>query len=1306
MKMAGNWTNNQKWAINAEGSSTLVAAAAGSGKTAVLVERIIRKITDSKNPVDIDRLIVVTFTRAAALEMKQRIRNELDKRIIKEPLNDRLQTQLALINNAQITTIDSFCLNIIRNYFADIDIDPGFRTADEGEVKLLENDVMADMLEEYYAKGDEAFYGLVDAYAAGRDDSKIVELILKIYRFARSCAWEDEWYDKCLDVYNVENTGDLDGNVAAVYIMQEIKQSLTDYDVMYDELERICTDIDGPSAYMPAIISDHEYIKRLLRTDSFEELIRLVGILSFDTLGRGGKKDVSEEKREYVKGIRNSYKDYINKTVKGKLLIKSANRLAEDIINNRQAIAMFIKLAQDFSGRMQEEKRNRNIIDFNDMEHLALNVLIKRENGRSIYTQAADSLSDFYEEILIDEYQDSNMLQEIILNAVSKNRDNPAVNNVYMVGDVKQSIYKFRLACPELFIQKYNSYCKKESQAADEKQGLRIELQTNFRSRENVLESANDVFSRLMNPKYCGIAYGEPERLNTGFEYPKAPETVISDNQKSEAVDFGLDMSTDIYIVENNADDSEGVTTVEAEALKTAEIIKNMISPKDGRKYLVYDKDTDGGYRTIKYSDIVVLTRTVSGWADVFVNTLLSEGIPAYSDSSEGYFGVREIQLILSYLKVIDNPLQDIPLTAVMLSYFGRLDTEELALIRAEDKKKPLYKQLCDLVSEDGGDSALCADSASSSESAVCVDSVSSSESALCADSASGAERASCGGSFAPARKKVVDFLNKLEIFREKSELQSIYDLLWDILYDTGYYDYVGTMPAGKRRQANLDILLEKAAAFESTSYNGLFNFLRYIERLQKFDVDFGEASLLGENENLVRVMSIHKSKGLEFPVVILAGMSKKMNKRDAAGELVIDNELGIGVNVVSVEKRTKNTTLVKSAISRKIIRESISEEMRVLYVAMTRAREKLIMLGTLKADDKVRDKWKIKSEYLKNGADMYSFVDISSMDSYFDMVMPVVYMDTECSGINKGSFKVLECKLRDSQHKADEGESELPEADLLQSGQSAQCSDREINDICDSEDYNEYEKFAALEYPYPIDERKKVKVTVSELKRMQYESDFEQVKLFDEAADARGEEEELKPQFLSGKETQLIGNERGNAYHRIMECLDYEMLNKSIGDVSGKNFDEMNRLCTENIKQQLSDMLESEKINRQQADCIKIKDIVKFCLSDIGFEVRQAALEKRLFREQPFVFIYESFDPDQLIQGIIDLYLVKDGKIKLVDYKTDRVARGIEGEEELKKRYAVQLDYYARALNQITGLEVEQKIIYSFALGKEICIM
>lgn len=1241
--MERKWTPAQKSAIDTRDCNVLVSAAAGSGKTAVLVERIISMITDPDKNIDIDRLVVVTFTKAAAAQMKDKIRKALDSMLDENPGDVNLLRQITLLNNAQITTIDSFCLWIIRNHFPEVNLDPGFRIMDEGEKKLIENDVLEDVLEEFYAEADEEFFNLVDAFGMGRDDSGLVSIIDKIYRFSRSNPWIDEWFDECMLVYDDETYD----NPAIKELYDSIKNALLDYRDKYNRLVDICSEPAGPAAYTGALQSDLLGINEMINSQDFGELGRKIRTFSFEALSRKKDAGADPDIKEYVKGQRKLFKDYIGR-LNDKIFLKEDDGIFEDMQGAGIQIRTLLKVAKVYAKRVSEVKREKGIIDFNDMEHLALSILVKKEDGKLVYTETADKLANRFEEILIDEYQDSNQLQEVILNAVSKTRLSGENNNIYMVGDVKQSIYKFRLACPELFIEKYDTY----GETGD---NVRIELQKNFRSRENVLECANDVFSHIMNKNFSGIGYDETVRLNAGFPYPEYSDSNYGDEANK---------STDVILI--SSENEEEATTRELEADRLAKLIEGIVSSGVN----VYDAD-ENIYRPAEYRDIVILTRSVTGWADTFADALMDRGIPAYTDSSTGYFSVREIQVILSMLTIVDNPVQEISLAAAMMSYFGGFTAAELGMVRKlgrehadKNTHNNLYEHLKAVAVLGGADNIQETD----------------------VKQLSG---------------KCALFLAKLTEYRDKSSVEPLYDLCWEMIYDSGYYDYVGTMPAGAQRQANLNVLLERAAGYGKSSYSGLFNFLRYIERLKKFDEDFAEGAASLDNENLVRIMSIHKSKGLEFPIVILAGAHKSINFMDATAPVLVDQNLGIAVDYVDLERRTKTPTIIKGAMARRIVRESIAEEERLLYVAMTRAREKLIITGVVKDADKTLDKYRAKSEELATDGTL-SYADSENIKNYLDMIMPVCLMDSDKL---KGSFKVMVDAVEDSEADADET------GNSFETGNVTDIDAVKAGEALDGNNEAGYPSLDELPEYVPADNASgRMKLTVSQLKAMQAEDNSEENAYMDDSVKEAFEKEaydeqaadngnrdgqtdsetiaepsnSIIPKFISGEEVQLAANERGSAYHRVMECLDYSV---------SVNLD--------GVKADINRMLETGKMNELQVKSVNPWDINTFVQSDTGRRVANAVNCGSVRREQPFVFEYEG----QLIQGIIDLYFEEDGEFVLVDYKTDRVMKGEAGEKELVRRYAIQLDYYEKALTQLTGKNVKEKIIYSFALGKGLSV-
>ncbi|SDM54124.1 helicase-exonuclease AddAB subunit AddA [Lachnospira pectinoschiza] len=1263
--MAKSWTSDQLLAITERNKNILVSAAAGSGKTAVLVERIVSLIT--KDPItDIDKFVVVTFTKAAASEMKDRIRKALEDLLEADPLNTNLLKQQTLLNNAQITTIDSFCLWIIKNHFSEINLDPGFRTADQGEIKLLGADVLDELIEAHYESQDKEFLDLVEAYATGRDDTKINDLIEKVYELARSNPWPDEWYEQVLDVYkSIESDGE---NAAISDCLSSIVLSLEGYKDLYEGLIDICQRPMGPEKYTSTIQGELAGINALLETHNLKEFIEKLRLFKFDRMPSiRVNGDIDESLKNQVTESRSDFKKYIDKLKE--IFSRDYEGLIDDVKHCYSYVNTIIKLAREYNEALSKVKKDRGIIDFNDMEHMALSILIKKEEGEIVYTDTANELAKNFRYIMIDEYQDSNMLQEVILNAVSTVRFEEEPNNVYMVGDVKQSIYRFRLACPDLFIEKYDSYSPTDVNFK------KIELKKNFRSRKEVLFATNDVFLNVFNKAFCGISYTPEVALNPGFPYPEnsnAPEDIYENSPveihliDGKGVDLVDDSEEDNPNIDGAKELEEGTyNNKELEALHIVSLVRNIVNSNQ----LVFDTDL-GQYRKASYRDIVVLVRSNKNWSDSLVNVLMNNNIPAYSDYSEGYFNVREISVLLSYLTIVDNPVQEIPLSASLLSYFGGFNSSDLVNIRILGRylKKEnclehpnLYHEMLAINAEIDG--VLDED----------LEGISHDE-------------------ILKLNAKIETFLRELNTYRKKSNIENVYDLLWDIIYNSGYYDYVGTMPAGKRRQLNLEIFLDKAAAYGKTSYTGLFNFLRYIERLKKFDIDFEEGSTLSENEDLVRIMTIHKSKGLEFPIVIMAAMDKGYNLTDSKGTLILDSNLGMGMDYVELETRTKTKTIVKSAIKNRIDREARAEEQRVLYVAMTRAREKLYMVAALKDATKTIEEATKQAE-LVNNAKGFSYMQLNKQSSYLDMVLPVALLPKENL---TGDFKI----------------DVIPVAEVVENAKS---DAEEIETTITKEDLKAGSLPPLPDYVIDPKAERPVKVTVSALKKMQADEDFDSEAMsvvkedyedelevgapsdeselsIEESLDSKESSNSLEqpeeyenkyvPNFIKNKQEELVATERGSAYHRVFECLDYSM----VGSL-------------EEVKENIKKMLTDEKISMAEYKSVKAEDIYKFTKTDIGKMAAAASAKGKLKREQPFVFDVDG----QLVQGIIDMYMVEDDGIIIVDYKTDRVRFGKAGIEELKKRYKIQLDYYAMAIEQITGLKVLRKVIYSVGLGKEI---
>ena len=765
------WTKEQEQVIAARGCNLLVSAAAGSGKTAVLVERIITRLTEGENPLDVDQLLVVTFTEAAAAEMKERIRGAIEKKLETDPDNAHLQRQATLIHHAKITTIHSFCLSVIRDYFHTIDLEPGFRTMEEGERKLLMQEVMENLLEEEYAKGESSFTDFVEMASTGRDDKKVEELILELYEFSRSNPDPEEWLLDSIEGYESvksEPWGTLPFVEAAV---EHTKETLEDMESELRYAAELCEEPDGPAAYADTISSDIGLIRSLRSEETFGELQEQIAGASFARLAANKDKSVSEEKTAFVKSLRDQVKKELS-ALKEQFFYETEADLKEDMEQAAPFAGELVRLTIAFGRAFEEKKRNAGVIDFGDMEQYALRILKKEE--------IAEEYRKKYEEIMIDEYQDSNLIQETLLMQIS--RISHGQYNVFMVGDVKQSIYRFRLSRPELFMAKYASY-----ETAGEGDRRRIDLHKNFRSRGEVLDAVNFLFYQIMTVSLGRVEYDEQAALYVGAQF-----------EEKEGFD------TEILLIEEGG----SLEAKELEARAVAARIKELLKNTE-----VLDKET-GVYRKASYRDIVILLRSLKGWTDVFSKVLNEEGIPTFCGTKEGYFQTREISLLLDYLKILDNEKQDLPLAAVLSSCFGGLTNEELARIRCAYPEEPFYQAAADFARD-------------------------------------------------TKDEKLGVFYEQVHRFREQVPYTAIHELLEQIVSQTGYRDYVLAMPGGIQRRANLDMLIEKAKAYESTSYKGLFHFLRYVEQLQKYQVDYGEANTSDEMADTVRLMSIHKNQSL-----------------------------------------------------------------------------------------------------------------------------------------------------------------------------------------------------------------------------------------------------------------------------------------------------------------------------------------------------------------------------------------------------------------------------------------------------------
>ena len=1225
--MGVTWTQEQQKVIDLRNRNILVSAAAGSGKTAVLVERIITMLTKDEPPVDVDRLLIVTFTEAAAAEMKERIRLAIEKKLMEYPDNEHLKQQATLIHNAQITTIHSFCLSVIRDHFHAIDIDPGFRIGEEGELKLLRHDVLEEVLEEKYQEGSKRFLDFASGYSTGRNDKKIEDLILKIYEFSRSYPDSDAWLDSCVKAYEIEDLEAFEESNVIKKILQDVQKNLEDAKALVEFAMQTALSIDGPAAYEAALEKDLIVIEDLQSARTYRQQSEAFANVKWARLPVNKDKTVSEEKITQVKKLREMVKGVV-KNIAAQYFYETPEAMIEDMNLCAPAMEELADLVRLFGSRFEEKKRSQNMIDFSDMEQYALRILTQKTEKGFVPSPVALEYQKQYQEIMIDEYQDSNLIQEAILTSVSTCRSGRY--NIFRVGDVKQSIYRFRLSKPELFLEKFYTYNIEESQTQ------RIDLHKNFRSRKEVLESVNAIFGRIMTEKLGGIVYDDQAALYPGAEYPENENL----NTEIYLIDSDLDRVKERYQLEENEKNAEELLQIasekELEARAIAMRIRELL-----RTQKVTDKAT-GELRNAKYSDIVILTRSVKGFADVFTEVLNREGIPTYAGTSEGYFQTQEIGVLLDYLRTLDNRRQDIPLTAVLTSPFCGLDAEELAKIKCFYPELPFYEAVVRYREDD-------------EERKNEKDEV--------------------------IRTKISACLEQMDTFRRIVPFTPMHELLWKILEDTGYGDYVAAMPGGQQRKANLEMLIEKARAYESTSYKGLFHFVRYIEQLQKYDVDYGEASIEDEHADTVRVMTIHKSKGLEFPIVIVAGMGKRFNMQDARSAVALHAGMGVGLDAIDLGLRTKSPSIVKKVIQKEEVLESLGEELRVLYVALTRAKEKLIITGTLpRPEEKLEESRMLQRSNQKE----LSFGELSHAGTYWDWILPAV--------LGCGEDVPLEVNILHFEDIVKEGLKEETKGVISRS----LLEQWDIDRVYEPEMHTVMEEQFGFHYPYEKSSTRKLKFTVTELKKRAYEIAMDH-SLEEEAQEELLYEEPevtpLIPTFMQ-KEEGLTGAPRGTAYHRIMELLAFE----------GPEPDSI-----EAVAEWIDGMAASGKIEKEAAECVKAYDIFRFLETSSGKRMKKAAKSQRLWKEQPFVLgidakeLYPEEEDGELIlvQGIIDAYFEEEDELVVLDYKTDRVRKA----EELVEKYQEQLRYYAKALEQMTGKKVKEKIIYAFSLGKEIRI-
>ncbi|MEK5239160.1 UvrD-helicase domain-containing protein [Paenibacillus sp. FSL L8-0470] len=1375
------WSDDQWRAIAESGDDILVAAAAGSGKTAVLVERIIRKISNEENGFSVDRLLVATFTKAAASEMRQRIREALERKLEEQEGaeeggaagHDYLRRQLALLGRASITTLHSFCLEVIRRYYQQIPIDPGFRILNEHEAEMMRQELLEELLEEKYGEVSEdgedgIFVKLADWFSGERTDDAVHALVQRLHDFARSHPWPAQWLRDTAADFSLPDTEALSRTAWVQSILAEAKLTLDGAASQLIQGHEIALQPGGPAPYAESLTADLEMVRALqddLLNKSWAELYNIFIEISFGKL-KACKKDATDPGlQETVKELRDNVKKSLLELQKS-LFGRPAEVFLAEL---HEAAPLMQELAEtviEFGERYRIEKAGRGLVDFSDLEHYCLQILRHPDSvpGHSLPSDAAMEYREQFDEVLLDEYQDTNSVQEEIVRLIS--RESPG--NRFMVGDMKQSIYRFRLAEPGLFLDKYLSFGASNNGAAregipgdEEEQGGEaaargsvIDLARNFRSRMEVVNAVNMIFRQIMNRTVAEISYDERAELVYGANFPGAeenrpdtyfaPELLLIDRgtapagRMEEAAEDG-----ELPPQESEAIESE---TAQLEARAIARRISQMTGMTGGAPLLIYDKSLRI-MRPVVYGDIVILLRSARIWTPLMIEELRLEGIPAYGDQNKGYFQATEVEIALSLLQVVDNPRQDIPLAGVLRSPVVNLSEEELAMVR-----------LCSPGSFYDALMAAAGDSPAGSTGEVIMAEQELTAAAEVAAAvfphnnvpAASAEEFESGGltgalqlggagwgadeaavsQIPPAlRKKLQAFTVLLEGWRNAARQGSLSALIWRIYGESGYLEWVGGLPGGFQRQNNLKALYDRAVQFEKdTSARGLFRFLVFISRLRENGGDLGVAGGSGEEAGGVRIMTIHKSKGLEFPVVFLAGMAKPFNRQDLYSPFLMHKELGFGPRFVERETRVSYPTLPYLAINRRSRLELLAEEMRVLYVGLTRPRDKMILVGTVRDLPRAVSGWTgmqgreellLADHLLARGRSYLDWVGpalirhpgaaiLRKLAGAEGIVSTVLHGDASnwsisvqaASGLGSGSFAGTE-------DDAAKGEERRLVQDALRTGSAL----RSLG----TPDETEISGRLKWEYPFAAASGIPAKTSVTELKAMLSMEEQPSYDLLEEGYSAsRGNgsgrstalAESLhlrRPKFMEKRG--LSKAERGTAYHTVMQHVPLD------GPVD--------RAVLETVIAQLTRVA---ILNTEQAEAVDLAEVEAFYAGELGQRLLGASWKRR---EQPFSYMVpageayrgldyfdrelsnlsmdngrRTLDEAVLIQGVVDCLFREEGRLILLDYKSDAVLEHEGGLDGLKEKYRFQLELYSKALNDILGEPVSEIWLYFFDGG------
>ena len=1180
-----NYTKEQEQAIFLRGKNIMVSAGAGAGKTRVLVSRMAELIMDKEHPIEADRFLVMTFTNAAAAEMKERIGTELEERLEKDPDNLYLRKQIRKIRQADISTIHSFCNHLIRTHYNELAIDPSFRIGEEGELFLLRQQAVEQVLEEAYASGRESFLQFVEAYAPGKNDTVLEEMIEDLYHFSRSFPNADGWFEKTgKEAAILAGKDGWDTSAAVTLLLSKAqKESLQIQEELYQLLESVTE--DSPEKYTGLLQEIKEYIDSLTQAKDYNSYYKVLSQKSISSFPRASQKEKEWELYEEVKEFHQKVREQIN-SQKENVFTTPAEELQREAAVIYPLLEEYMALTKRFAEIYFLCKKEKNVYDFDDLEHFALELLVESydKQGEAQPSETAKELSKKYKMIFVDEYQDTNLVQETILEMLLNKKH----NSLFTVGDVKQSIYRFRQARPDLFLRRKDQYISQ----ADA--GVSIELRDNFRSAPGVLTFTNYIFSQLMEKEFGGVDYNEKTALRPGDGGP-----MMQDEETSEILFFQKDSASALKEVPED---------ILAESAVICKRIKELI---------------EEGYH---YGDMVILLRSGAGRMEPMAEFLEQEGIPVSCDNKTGYFQTREITVMLNYLSIVDNIYQDIPMASVMLSSIGKFTEEELVKLRVliEEPVRGKYTlyDFMRLYMQEGTEEEL--------------------------------------------KKKIRDFLMDLLYFRQQKKEQPLSTLLWDIYERTGFYYDVQLMPDGEKRKENLLMLLKKAEDYEKTVFKGLFYFNRYMKQLKSYEIEMGEAGTSMEEEDVVKIMTIHKSKGLEFPVVFVSGLSKKFNRMDLNKAVLCHPELGIGMECVNTTLRFHHPSLMKKAIQEKVWKDTLEEEMRILYVAMTRAKRKLILTGV------------IKSEELEAGMRASIQAQKWRAGSMMDWILPVMaeqFRNTDKIWLKARLFSW----------------SDIEELFNAREREEATFSYRHfIEKYVEGQDRSLIKKAFSHVYPNMEATKWKRKYSVSELKSLS------QITLPNEESVVYepDEEERIIPQFLKEEREEVGGAAKGTIVHKIMEMLPFAKIQ---------------------TKKQLFDWITDLEQNYPESKQISAKwlyrGIEAFLFSEQGEKIRKMDEAGKVKKELPFTvglpvsLINQDTEAEDtvVVQGVIDACADMGNHLCLIDYKTDQIKEGEE--QQLLDRYGNQMLYYKAALEQILEKRVSEIYLYSFSLKKFISV-